>query len=94
MRRDDVDAFRDREAGRVGVDDEGADAAPAGRLAGAREHDVEVGDAAVRDPRLLAVDHVGVAVARAVVSWHATSEPASGSESAKAAIAAPETGGR
>ena len=32
------------------------------RLAGAREHDVEVGDAAVGDPGLLAVEHVGVAV--------------------------------
>ena len=67
VRRDDVDALGDREAGRVGVDDEGADAARALRrrivlVAGAREDDVEVGDAAVRDPGLLAVEDVAVAV--------------------------------
>src|SRR5206468_202170 len=50
VRRDDVDALGDREAGRVGVDDEGADAARAlggwmGRVAGSREDDVEVGEA-------------------------------------------------
>ena len=32
-----------------------------GRLAGAREHDVEIGDAAVGDPGLLAVENVAVA---------------------------------
>ena len=36
----------------------------AGRLAGAGEDDVEVGDAAVGDPGLLAVEDVAVAVAR------------------------------
>ena len=47
---------------RIGIDDERADAARARRFAGAREHHVEVGDAAVRDPGLVAVEHVGVAV--------------------------------
>ena len=90
MRRDHVDALGDREARGVGVDDEGGDAARARRLAGAREHDVKIGDAAVGDPGLLAVEHIGVAVAsRAAQSIAATSDPASGSDSANAAIASP-----
>ena len=58
VRRDHVDALGDLEARRAGIDDEGRDAARARRFAGAREHDVEVGDAAVGDPGLLAVEHV------------------------------------
>ena len=72
-----VDALRDREAWGVGIDHEGADAAGGDgavrarlRGAGAREHAVEVGDAAVGDPGLLAVQHVLVAVAaRAALQW-------------------------
>ena len=41
---------------RVGVDHEGRKPAGARRLAGAREHHVMVGDAAVRDPGLFAVE--------------------------------------
>ena len=52
----------DAKPGCVGVDEEGREAARAGRLAGAREHDVDVGDAAVGDPGLHPVEHVGVAV--------------------------------
>jgi hypothetical protein len=48
--------------GVVGEDDEGGNAARARRLAGAGEDDVDVGDAAVGDPGLLAVEHIGVAV--------------------------------
>src|SRR5579885_3735685 len=49
MRRDDLDAPRGVHI--LGIDDEGADA-----FLGAREDDVEVGDAAVGDPRLGAVE--------------------------------------
>ena len=68
MRRDHVDALGDRQARRVGRHDERRDAARAGRLARAREHAVEVGDAAVRDPRLAAVEHPVAAVAHARAS--------------------------
>ena len=47
MRRDDVDALGDFEARRSGIDHESRQAARAGRLAGAGEDDVEIGDAAV-----------------------------------------------
>ena len=63
-----VEAFGDGEAGIVGRDDEGREAARARRLAGAGEHHVEVGDAAVRDPGLLAVEHV-IRRRRAARSW-------------------------
>ena len=55
------DALGDLEARRVGIDDEGRDPARTRRFAGAHEDDVEVGDAAVGDPGLLAVDHHVVA---------------------------------
>jgi len=72
MRRHGVDALGDVEAGRGGIEDEGRDAV--GRLrpaaprtpracAAAREQDVEVGAAAVRDPGLFAVQHPVVASA-------------------------------
>ena len=64
MRRDQRDALGDREARRVGIDDEGGQALGAGALARAREHDVEVGDAAVRDPGLAAVQDEALAVGR------------------------------
>jgi hypothetical protein len=89
MRRDHIDALGDVEAGRIGIDDEGADAARARLLAGAREHDVEVGDAAVGNPGLFAVEHVVVAVPRRRACMAATSDPACGSDSANAAIASP-----
>ena len=56
MRRDHLDALGDREARRIGIDHEGRQPSRARRLAGAREHDVVVGDAAVRDPGLFAVE--------------------------------------
>ncbi len=58
-----VEAFGDGETRIAGFDDEGRDAARAVRFAGAGEHHVEVGDAAVRNPGLLAVEHVILAVA-------------------------------
>ena len=65
MRRDHVDALGDAQAGRVGLDQEGRQPARARRLAGAGEDDVMVGDAAIRDPGLLAVDaDMAVAVRR------------------------------
>ena len=68
-----------------------------GRFTGAREHHVVVRDAAIGDPGLRAVD-AHMARCRpgvAVVAIAATSEPPSGSESAKAAIALPSrTGGK
>ena len=62
MRRDHFDAFGDVEAGRPGLDNEGGDAAGAGRFAGTGEDHVEVGNAAVGDEGLLAVDHVVAAL--------------------------------
>ena len=56
MRRDHLDALGDRQARRVRLDQEGREPAGAGRLAGAGEDDVEVGDAAVRDPGLHPVE--------------------------------------
>ena len=55
MRRDQLDTLGDLEARSRGVDDERGHTLGRRRLAGAREHDVEVGDAAVRDPGLGAV---------------------------------------
>ena len=54
MRRDDFQPLGDVEALRVGGHEEGRDALRAWRFAGAREDDIEVGDAAVGDPGLLA----------------------------------------
>ncbi|CPQ85168.1 Uncharacterised protein [Bordetella pertussis] len=56
------DALGDLQPRRAGIDHERADAARAGRLAGAREHAIEIGDAAVGDPGLLAIEHIAVAV--------------------------------
>ena len=64
MRRDHLDALGDRQALGVGRHEEGGKALGAGRLAGAGEDHVEIGDAAVGDPGLLAVEDVAVAVAR------------------------------
>ena len=55
MRRDHLDAFLHAQARRVGIDHEGRQPARARRLAGAGEHHVMIGDAAVRDPGLVAV---------------------------------------
>ena len=54
---------RDLEAGRVGLDDEGADAAVLRGRIGAGEDGVDVRDAGVRDEPLVAVQDVVVAVA-------------------------------
>ena len=62
MRRDHLDALGDAESRQAGIDDEGGDATASFALAGAGEHDVKIGDAAVGDPGLLAVEHIGVAV--------------------------------
>ena len=78
------------EAGRAGLDNEGGDAAGAGRFAGTGEDHIEVGNAAVGDEGLLAIDHVCRGPRPApTVDMAATSEPASDSVSAKAAMAAP-----
>ena len=90
MRRDHLQPFRDREAGCIGRHQERRNALGARRLAGACEHGIEIGDAAVRDPGLFAVQHIAVAVARARPDrMLATSEPDFGSLSAKAEIAFP-----
>ena len=96
VRGDHPNALAVVEAGRVGVDDEGGDALRAGRLAGAGEQDVEIGDAAVGDVGLGAVDDDSRSrSAAALVSIEATSEPEVGSVSAKAAIFSPAaTAGR
>ena len=56
VRRDHPDALAVVEPRRAGIDDEGGDALGARRLAGAGEEDVEIGDAAVGDIGLGAVD--------------------------------------
>jgi hypothetical protein len=60
--RDDLDPFGNLEAGRAGIDDEGRDAACSRCFAGACEDDVEVGNATVGDPGLVAVEHRLVAI--------------------------------
>ena len=62
MRRDHLDALGDLEPGQARVDDEGRDAARSRRFTRACEQHVEVRDAAVADPGLLAVQHIGIAV--------------------------------
>jgi hypothetical protein len=62
MRGDDFDALGDFQARRVRIDDEGGDAARPGRLPGAGKDHVEIRDAAVRNPGLLAVELIAVAV--------------------------------
>ena len=63
MRRDHGDALRDVHARRSGGYHERGNALGAGCGAGAREHAIEVGDAAVGDPRLAAVEHPVRAIA-------------------------------
>ena len=58
MRRDDLDTAGDLQAWRVGVDDEGGQPLGARRFAAAREHHVVIGDAAVGNPGLQAVDAI------------------------------------
>ena len=58
MRRDHLDALGNRQAGIAALDDEGRKPARARRFAGARKHHVKIGDAAVRNPGLFAVEHV------------------------------------
>ena len=58
MRRDDVDPLGNAEAGRIGRHDEGREAARTGRLAGAGEDDITIGDAAVGNPGLQAVEAI------------------------------------
>jgi hypothetical protein len=63
MRRDHLDALRNRQSGRIGINHERRQPLGARAFAGAGEHDVEVRDAAVGDPGLAAVEpHVIVAV--------------------------------
>ena len=57
MGRDDVDALRNDESGRIGGNDERGNAARPGFRSGAREHAVEVRNPAVRDKRLFAIKH-------------------------------------
>ena len=56
MRGDDLDAAGDFKTWRVGVDDEARQPLGARSLAGAREHDVMVGDAAVGNPGFQTVE--------------------------------------
>ena len=70
MRRDHVDALLDLETRRIGIDNERSDSLGAGRAVrpllpgrGPCEHAVEIGDAAVRNPGLGAVQDVVIAVA-------------------------------
>ena len=63
MRRDHLDPLGDRQPRRVRGHEKAAQPLGAGRFAGAREDAVEIGDPAVGDPRLLAVEDPAVAVA-------------------------------
>jgi hypothetical protein len=62
VRCDDFDALGDLQARRIGIDDEGADAADTRCFAGAGEDHVEIRDAAVGDPGLFAIEDIAVAV--------------------------------
>ncbi len=91
MRRDDLQPLGNLQPRGVGGHQEGRQAARPRRLAGAGKKDVEVGDAAVRDPGLLALDQPAALTRVAVVAVAATSDPDPGSVSAKAEIAVPCT---
>ena len=74
-------------------DQEGGDAPRARRFAGAGEHSIDVGDAAIGDPGLLAVQATSVAVLGAASAIAATSEPASFAErEGRDLVAAPDLG--
>ena len=60
---DDFNALGNFESGRGGIDDERGDRAGARRFTGPCEQNVEVGDAAVGDPGLFAVQDVRVTIA-------------------------------
>ncbi len=63
MRRDHVDPFGHRQSGRIGIDHKGGQAFRARRFAAAREDDIMIGDAAIRDPGLAArKPHMRVAI--------------------------------
>ena len=55
-------AFGNREAGIGWEDDEGRNAACAGSLPGAGEDGVDISNAAVGNPGLLTVEHIGLAI--------------------------------
>ena len=63
MRGDHLQAFGNAEAGCICGDEESGKATRPRRFAGAREDRVDVRDATVGDPGLLAVEHISVAVA-------------------------------
>ena len=73
----------------VGGNEEGRNPLGTGGLTGAGKDDVEISDAAIGDPGLLAVEHIAIAAAGQPCAILATSEPERGSDSAKAAIAVP-----
>ena len=64
MWRDHIETFGDLQAGRVGGNDERGQASGAWLLTGSREDDIKIGDAAIGNPGLLAVQNVTVTVAR------------------------------
>ncbi len=64
MRRNDIDALGDGKARQFSRQQKRREALGAGTFAGAREHHVEIGDAAVGNPGFFAVEHKTVAVAR------------------------------
>src|SRR5438552_4144977 len=58
MRRDHINAIDNLEGRPASAADESRDAGRSRHFAGARKQHVEVGDAAVRDPGLIAAEHV------------------------------------
>src|SRR5262245_17596026 len=62
VRRHHLDALCNRQPGIIAAHGESRQAPRTGRLAGTRKYDIEVGDTAVRYPRLLAVENETVAV--------------------------------
>src|SRR6185437_10975142 len=64
VRRDDLDPLLDADPARVGGDDEGGKAARAFAFAGAREGQVEIRDAAIRNVGLFPDQHPFIAVAQ------------------------------
>jgi hypothetical protein len=90
VRRDGVQPLDHLKPGRVGGHDEGRQALRARRLAGAGEDSVDIGDAAIGDPRLFPVEHE-IRRRRAWRSWWnwPRRSPDCGSVSAKAEIALP-----
>ena len=60
MRRHDINAFCDFQASAVGIHNEGADASGTWRLTCASKHHIKIGNAAIGNPSLQAIQTIAI----------------------------------